>query len=1228
MKIETVWSRVTLRNFLLPCFIFISLLTAKANGPDNYFATSTIVNVTPGGALRLGVPFTVYGTYTGAADKVEISLSTQTSYNDGGVNGGTISYELGDNVGYREVTITGANTWEFTYTPTHPGNILLRSRALEGGVYSAISTYTVSVLANPSPTSSTGGPILVLYDPSDPFGQYTAEILRNEGLKSFALAPVAAMNTAGYLLADYDVVILAKTALSGLQVSALTDFVTVQGGNLIAYRPDAQLDGLMGITGRSNDARSNQYLQVVTTAGTPGAGIVGETMQFHDVADNYTIGSDATAIAYFHSTSTPGTPTNPAISQRIYASKGRAIAYAYDLNRSIVFTRQGNLAWKYQPRSPSPPVGAGNWPFQIPPGTNWPIRADDLFYGNMASDPQPDWVDLNKIQIPQADEQQRLLVNIVQLANYHRKPLPKFWYFPRKVKGVFVMTGDDHSRQSLGATNPESLTGAYFNLFKQRTPAGYDNAAGVADWRAIRGTSYIYDDSRHVNDSVAYYSNQGFELSTHFQTNHNNLPDGIIPFWMNTQLADLRTHNPSIEPFSTERTHAIVWTGWAHFPRIASNEYGIRLDVNYYHFPPSWIGYISPGGERNGMYTGSAMPMRFADSNGVLINSYQVVTQLTDESAQTYPKAPQDLVNGIVNRGFYGAYCVNWHTDNHDMSGANAVIDVALSNNIPIISSRQLLNWLDAKETTNFNSIVWSGNILSFTISGGARNLNLMLPNELEDNLQLIEVRRNGTPVAISRDPIAGIVYGFVDADPGSYQAIYSLPACEPMAPILETDKTTLCPGEEAHLSITTNSTKGPFTVLVNGTSYPNVTSGNSFATIQAASSSIEHLFDGTPSPGQFADNGEMEAGVQFTVTAPGLIDGIRFLPSSNIPSGGSRPVRLWLNSGSGGSVIASGSTSNETNSGWQQVIFATPVAVTPGQTYTASMHIPANVQYVAANGGYNVARTSDPGGHVSVAIGGGVYTYGAYDLTSPFPNASYQNSDYYVDVIYRQGTISETTTYNLTSITNKDGCTETVTGQSVTITIDPNCTVTPVKFVSFTGQAQGSNAVLQWVTAMEENSSHYEVERSTDGQHYVSVGRVQAAGTTSLTSNYRFTDPALQPHRYFYRLKQVDIDKKFVYSAVISIVIGGTAQEFQLLQNTPNPLAGTAVITYVVPVNAHLRLALYDNTGRMIKVLAQGAHQPGSYRVTVSKGQLSSGIYYYRLDADKTSLIKKMVVQ
>jgi len=98
--------------------------------------------------------------------------------------------------------------------------------------------------AQSSPEQGPGGPVLVVTDPGDPFGTYYAEILRAEGLNEFAVTDKADLSAA--TLAGYEVVVLAQTAVTDAQTTVLTNWVQ-GGGNLIAMRPDARLDGLLGL---------------------------------------------------------------------------------------------------------------------------------------------------------------------------------------------------------------------------------------------------------------------------------------------------------------------------------------------------------------------------------------------------------------------------------------------------------------------------------------------------------------------------------------------------------------------------------------------------------------------------------------------------------------------------------------------------------------------------------------------------------------------------------------------------------------------------------------------------------------------------------------------------------------------------------------------------------------------------------------------------------------------
>ena len=220
---------------------------------------------------------------------------------------------------------------------------------------------------------------------------YLAEILRNEGLNAFTTIDVAFVSPA--LLSQFDVVVLGDMPLTPRQVSTLTGWVN-GGGNLVAMRPDKQLASLLGLRRRTG-RRSNALPEGRHAARARARASSASTIQFHGTADRYTL-NGATAVATLYSDATTAT-ANPAVTLRsVGSSGGQAAAFTFDLARSVVYTRQGNPAWAGQERD-----GVAG------------IRPDDMFYGAKAGDVQPDWVDTSKIAIPQADEQQRLLVNLI-----------------------------------------------------------------------------------------------------------------------------------------------------------------------------------------------------------------------------------------------------------------------------------------------------------------------------------------------------------------------------------------------------------------------------------------------------------------------------------------------------------------------------------------------------------------------------------------------------------------------------------------------------------------------------------------------------------------------------------------------------------------------------------------------------------------------------------------------
>jgi hypothetical protein len=732
----------------------IASTAPTGGGSNNYwvdlvFQTSVGPDVTPptvtqqipaSGATGVGLASSVRAIFSEALEAATVTASSFELRDPSNQPVSTsISYDAGARTAM--LTTTAGLLANATYTATMKGGTTgihdLAGNALAADVVWSFTTGTPAPPTDDGP----GGPILVVASSSNPFGRYYAEILRTEGLNAFTATDISLV-TPGMLSAR-DVVILGEMPLTSAQVSMFSAYVAA-GGNLIAMRPDKQLATLLGVTDASATL-SNAYLSV-NTATAPGAGIVADTMQFHSVADRYTL-SGATVVATLYADASTAT-TNPAVTiANVGTNGGHAAAFAFDLARSIVYTRQGNPAWSGQERD-------GPQPLPTDPPL---IRSDDLFFGNAAGDPQPDWVNLDKVAIPQADEQQRLLANLVQYLNRARKPFPRFWYLPRSLKAVMVMTGDDHHNGG---------TVGRFDQYKSLSPTG----CSVADWSCIRSTSYMYNDTPGMGDATSLgYQQDGFEVALHVTSDCANWTPASLESDYASQLTTFHSLLPSVAAPTTNRTHCIAWSDYVTQPKVEL-AHGIRFDTNYYYFPEAWIH------NRPGLFTGSGMPMRFADLDGTTIDVYQATTQMTDESGQTYPFTSDTLFDRALGpQGFYGVFTANMHTDAPTEQPSDASVASALARGVPIVSARQMLTWLDGRNGSSFGSIAWSSGTLTFTIApgAGANGLTAMVPTASGSGGTLTTLTRDGANVTFTTQTIKGLEYAFFSADAGSYAATY-----------------------------------------------------------------------------------------------------------------------------------------------------------------------------------------------------------------------------------------------------------------------------------------------------------------------------------------------------------------------------------------------------------------------------------------------------------------------
>ncbi|MDW8465776.1 MAG: T9SS type A sorting domain-containing protein [Chloroherpetonaceae bacterium] len=187
-----------------------------------------------------------------------------------------------------------------------------------------------------------------------------------------------------------------------------------------------------------------------------------------------------------------------------------------------------------------------------------------------------------------------------------------------------------------------------------------------------------------------------------------------------------------------------------------------------------------------------------------------------------------------------------------------------------------------------------------------------------------------------------------------------------------------------------------------------------------------------------------------------------------------------------------------------------------------------------------------------------------------------------------------------------------------------------PVELTSFSAQAINNGIRIAWTTASESNNAGFEVQRRSarygiDSEGWQVLGFVKGKGTTAEAQSYSFIDRTASG-LVQYRLKQVDFNGTFKYSPIIEVE-AGLPQTFELSQNYPNPFNPATVISYQLPVASEVTLQVYDILGRAVATLVKAKQEAGRYQVQFNAGNLTSGLYFYRLQAGNFVQTRKMIL-
>jgi len=341
-----------------------------------------------------------------------------------------------------------------------------------------------------------------------------------------------------------------------------------------------------------------------------------------------------------------------------------------------------------------------------------------------------------------------------------------------------------------------------------------------------------------------------------------------------------------------------------------------------------------------------------------------------------------------------------------------------------------------------------------------------------------------------------------------------------------------------------------------------------------------------TPSVLDSGDAAAVELGVRFRSDVNGSITDLRFYKSS--ANTGTHVAHLWTNTGT---LLASATFNGETASGWQQVTFPSPVAITAGTTYVAS--------YYAPNGRYS----RDSGAFASVGVDNGplhllpdgsdgvngVFVYGSITSPPTFPTSTFNSTNYWVDVVFNttaapgatlssislnpttvQGGSSSTGTATLTAAAPTEGAIVALSSSDPTVASVPSTVTVP---------AGATTATFTISTSTVSSSTPVTISGSYQGQQTMTLT------VTPATSSGSISNLTLSP---------------------TSVVSGGTSTATVTL-SSPAPTSGALVTlssadNTVASVPASVTVAA-GNTIATFTISASGVSSSSTTAISASYG-------------------------
>lgn len=164
-----------------------------------------------------------------------------------------------------------------------------------------------------------------------------------------------------------------------------------------------------------------------------------------------------------------------------------------------------------------------------------------------------------------------------------------------------------------------------------------------------------------------------------------------------------------------------------------------------------------------------------------------------------------------------------------------------------------------------------------------------------------------------------------------------------------------------------------------------------------------------------------------------------------------------------------------------------------------------------------------------------------------------------------------------------------------------------PLQLLEFNATIMDRSTRLNWITSKESKSDYFGIERSSDAQHWSSIGKVAAHGT----GRYRHTDAQPSTRINYYRLKIADFDGSFTYSPIRTVDFGNPNATISMY---PNPAKENLTL---VGTEAGMTVTITGMNGQLM-----GNFKVDSYKITIGVSNFAPGHYVVHVLSARGALI------